>query len=147
MKFVKRYWLVLVGLAVVLPTLWPLLRNDFFQMHDFTHVARLVELDAALKAGQIPPRWAQDFGWGYGMPLFHFYGPLPYYLAEVLYLIKVPAVWAIKTVFALNYLAGFYFMYLWAREYWGKWGGFLSGLAFIYLPYRAVQFYVRGSLV
>jgi len=146
MKFVKRYWLVLVGLAVVLPTLWPLLRNDFFQMHDFTHVARLVELDAALKAGQIPPRWAPDFGWGYGMPLFHFYGPLPYYLAELLYKISVPAVWAIKAVFALNYFFGFYFMYLWAREHWGKIGGLISALAFVYLPYRAVEFYVRGAL-
>jgi hypothetical protein len=37
-------------------------------------------------------------------------------------------------------------MYLWAREHWGKWGGILSGLAFVYLPYRAVEFYVRGSL-
>ena len=141
MKFIKYLWPLLI-----LPALWPIFRNDFFQMHDFTHVARLVELDLGFKMGQFPPRWAPDFGWGYGMPLFHFYGPLPYYLAEVLYLIKVPAVWAIKTVFALNYFAGFYFMYLWAREYWGKWGGFLSGLAFVYLPYRAVQFYVRGSL-
>ena len=146
MKFVKRYWLLLVGLAVVLPTLWPIFRSDFFPMHDFTHVARLVELDLALRAGQIPPRWAPDFGWGYGMPLFHFYGPLPYYLAELLYKMSVPAVWAIKAVFALNYFAGFYFMYLWARQSWGKWGGWLSGLAFVYLPYRAVQFYVRGSL-
>jgi hypothetical protein len=146
MKFFKKHWLIILGLILVLPSLWPIFRNDFFQMHDFTHVARLVELDLGFKMGQFPPRWAPDFGWGYGMPLFHFYGPLPYYLAELLYLVKVPAVWAIKAVFALNYLAGFYFMYLWAKEYWGKWGGFISGLAFVYLPYRAVQFYVRGSL-
>lgn len=137
---------MLLGLFLVIPVLWPIFRNDFFQMHDFTHVARLVELDLGFKLGQLPPRWAPDFGWGNGMPLFHFYGPLPYYLAELLYKISVPAVWAIKAVFALNYLAGFYFMYLWAKEHWGKWGGFLSGLAFVYLPYRAVEFYVRGSL-
>lgn len=142
MKFIKRWW----WLLLVLPTLWPIFRSDFFQMHDFTHVARLVELDLGFKAGQIPPRWAPDFGWGKGMPLFHFYGPLPYYLAELLYKFSVPAVWAIKAVFALNYLAGFYFMFLWAKDHWGKWGGFLSGLAFVYLPYRAVEFYVRGSL-
>ncbi len=146
MKFFKKYWLVLLGLLLVFPVLWPIFRNDFFQMHDFTHVARLVELDLGFKMGQLPPRWAPDFGWGYGMPLFHFYGPLPYYLAELLYKTSVPAVWAIKAMFALNYLAGFYFMYLWAKEYWGKWGGFISGLAFVYLPYRAVEFYVRGSL-
>lgn len=115
-------------------------------MHDWTHVARLVELDLALKSGQFPPRWAPDFGWGYGMPLFHFYGPLPYYLAELLYLIKVPADWAIKAVFGLNFFGGFYFMYLWAKSAWGKYGGLISATAFVYLPYRAVQFYVRGSL-
>lgn len=141
MKYIKYLWPLLI-----LPALWPIFRNDFFQMHDFTHVARLVELDLGFKLGHLPPRWAPDFGWGRGMPLFHFYGPLPYYLAELLYFIKIPAVWAIKAVFALNYFAGFYFMYLWAKEHWGKWGGFFSGLAFVYLPYRAVQFYVRGSL-
>lgn len=146
MKLIKKNWLLLIGLLLVLPTLWPLFRSDFFQMHDWTHVTRLVELDVALKAGQFPPRWAPDLGWGKGMPLFHFYGPLPYYFAELLYLIKVPAVWAIKVVFSLNYFAGFYFMYLWAKSFWGKTGGLISATAFTYLPYRAVQFYVRGSL-
>jgi hypothetical protein len=146
MRFFRKNWLLIIGLVLVLPALWPVFRNDFFPMHDFTHVARLVEMDLGFKMGHWPPRWAPDLGWGRGMPLFHFYAPLPYYLAELLYLIKVPAVWAIKAVFALNYVAGFYFMYLWAKEFWGKWGGILSGLAFVYLPYRAVQFYVRGSL-
>lgn len=146
MKFIKKNWLLIIGLLLVLPTLWPIFRSDFFQMHDWTHVARLVELDVALKAGQFPPRWAPDLGWGQGMPLFHFYAPLPYYFAELLYLIKLPAVWAIKTVFALNYFAGFYFMYLWAKSFWGKSGGLIAAVAFTYLPYRAVQFYVRGSL-
>lgn len=139
----RNYFFLLV--LILLP-LWPLGKGDFFRMHDFTHVARLIELDVALKAGQIPPRWAPDFGWGYGMPLFHFYSPLPYYIAEIFYLLKFSAVWSIKLVFGLNFLAGFYFMYLWAKEFWGKWGGLVSATAFTYLPYRAVQFYVRGAL-
>lgn len=146
MKFIKQHWLFFISLIIVLPSLWPLFRLDFFRMHDWTHVARLVELDVALKAGQFPPRWAPDLGWGLGMPLFHFYGPLPYYLAELFYLIKLPAVWAIKAIFALNFFAGFYFMYFWAKSFWGKYGGLISATAFVYLPYRAVQFYVRGSL-
>jgi len=144
--FIKKYWLLLTSILLITPSLWPLFRADFFRMHDWLHVARLIELDTALKTGQFPPRWAPDFGWGYGMPLFHFYPPLPYYLAELLYLIKVPAVWAIKAIFALNFFAGFYFAYLWAKDHWGKLGGLISATAFVYLPYRAVQFYVRGSL-
>lgn len=145
-SFTHKYWLLLLSVLIILPSILPLFNSDFFRMHDWLHVARLIELDTALKAGLLPPRWAPDFGWGYGMPLFHFYPPLPYYLAELLYLIKIPAVWAIKTVFALNFLAGFYFAYLWAKEHWGKLGGLISATAFVYLPYRAVQFYVRGSL-
>jgi len=146
MKFIKKYWLIILSVIIILPSIWPLFRSDFFRMHDWTHVARLVELDLALKAGQIPPRWAPDLGWGYGMPLLHFYNPLPYYFAEALYLIKLPAVWAIKTVFALNFLFGFYFMYLWAKTFWGKYGALVAATAFTYLPYRAVDFYVRGTL-
>lgn len=146
MKFIKKRWLIILSVIIVLPTIWPLFRSEFFRMHDWTHVARLIELDVALRAGQIPPRWAPDLGWGYGMPLFHFYNPLPYYAAEILYLIKVPAVWAIKTVFALNFLFGFYFMYLWAKTFWGKYGALVAATAFTYLPYRAVDFYVRGTL-
>ncbi len=134
------------SLILILPTLWPLFRSDFFRMHDFTHVARLVELNVALKDGQIPPRWASDFGWGYGMPLFHFYPPLSYYLAEIFYWLGLSAVTAIKLIFALNFLAGFWFMYLWVRQFWGKIGGTVAAVAFTYLPYRAVQFYVRGAL-
>ena len=146
MKFIKKHWLIFLSIVIVLPSIWPLFRSDFFRMHDWTHVARLIELDVALKAGQIPPRWAPDLGWGYGMPLFHFYNPLPYYFAELLYLIKVPAVWSIKVVFGLNFLLGFYFMYLWAKTFWGKYGALVAATAFTYLPYRAVDFYVRGTL-
>lgn len=142
----RQYLLVCLSLIIILPSLWPLSHSGFFRMHDFTHVARLVELDLALKDGQIPPRWAPDFGWGYGMPLFHFYSPLPYFLAEIFYLLKISAVGSIKLVFGLNFIAGFWFMYLWAKDFWGKIGGVISAVAFVYLPYRAVLFYVRGAL-
>lgn len=142
----RKILLFFFSLLLILPAVWPLFRADFFRMHDFTHVARLIELNVALRDGQIPPRWAPDFGWGYGMPLFHFYPPLAYYVAEFFYLIGFSAVEAIKIVFGLNFLLGFWFMYLWAGHFWGRIGGLVSAAAFTYLPYRAVQFYVRGTL-
>jgi len=146
MKLIKKYWLPILLILLVLPSIWPLFRPGFFRMHDWQHVARLGQLDLALKDGQFPPRWSPDFGWGYGMPLLHFYAPLPYYLAEMFHLLGISAVNAIKLVFGLNYLAGFYFMYLWAKEYWRKLGGVIAATSFVYLPYRAVDFYVRGTL-
>ena len=147
-KIIKKQYLLffLLSVILILPSILPLFRSDFFRMHDWLHVSRLIELDVALRDGQIPPRWAPDFGWGMGMPLLHFYAPLPYYFAEIFYFLGVSAVWSIKLVFMLNFFAGFYFMYLWTKQFWGKIGGILAAVSFVYLPYRAVQFYVRGSL-
>ncbi len=136
----------LLFIALILPSIWPLFRGDFFRMHDYTHVARLVEMDKAIKDGHFPPRWAEDLGWGYGMPLFNFYAPLPYYLGEIFYLLGFSFLNSIKIVFGLTAFLAFLGMYLLARKFWGKSGGFLAALAFVYSPYRAVDFYVRGAL-
>lgn len=131
---------------LIFPSILPLFRSDFFKMHDFTHVARLVELDKAIKDGHFPPCWSKDLGWGYGMPLFHFYAPLPYYLAELFHLIGFNFLNSIKIVFASTFFLGFAGMFLLAKKFWGRWGAFLAALAFVYSPYRAVDFYVRGAL-
>lgn len=141
----KIKW-VFICLLLILPAIWPLFRKDFFRMHDFTHVARLVEMDIALKDGHFPPRWSKDLGWGQGMPLFHFYAPLPYYLAEAFHLLGFSLVNAIKIVFGLSFLVAFSGMYLLVKKFWGQWAGLIAALAFIYSPYRAVDFYVRGTL-
>lgn len=131
---------------LVLPSIWPLFRPDFFKMHDYTHVARLHQMDKALKDGHIPPRWAKDLGWGYGMPLFNFYAPLPYYVAEIFHLLGFSFLNSIKICFALTFFISFMGMFFLAKKFWGVLGGFLSALAFTYSPYRAVDFYVRGAL-
>jgi len=138
--------LLIISLVFVLPTLIPLFHHGFFPMHDFTHVARLAELDRGLKAGQIPARWSDNFGWGYGMPLMHFYAPLFYYIGEVFYLIGIPAVVCIKIAIFIAVILGFIFSFKLGEEFFGKWGGLLTAIAFTYAPYRAVQLYVRGAL-
>jgi hypothetical protein len=143
---IKNLLFFAIIIILIVPAVLPLFQNNFFHMHDYTHAARLIELDRGLKAGQIPARWSNNFGWGYGMPLLHFYAPLVYYLAEIPFFLGLSAVFSIKLIFWLNFLLGFIFMYLLAKEFFGKFGGFLSALAFIYAPYRAVQFYVRGAL-
>jgi hypothetical protein len=142
----KKLIFLLLVIGLVLPSIWPLFKNGFFPMHDYTHVARLVELDKAIKDGHFPARWAKDLGWGYGMPLFHFYAPLPYYLGEVFHLFGFSFLNSIKIVFGLTFFLAFGGMFLFAKKFWGKSGAFLAALAFVYSPYRAVDFYVRGAL-
>lgn len=135
-----------LGLVVSLPLLWPLMRPEFFHMHDFTHVARLAEFNRALEDGHLPVRWSQNFGYGYGMPLFSFYAPLFYMIAEVFLVAGVGSIMAIKLAIGILFVAGFVSMYYLAKLFWGKSGGIISAIAFTYLPYRAVDVYVRGAL-
>jgi len=138
--------LLFLGFLLILPSLTPLFKKNFFKMHDYTHVARLAELDIALKEGHLPPRLSKNLGWGYGMPLFQFYAPLPYYLSELFHLLGASFSNSIKICFGLTFFISFLGMFFLAKKFWGKWGAFLASLAFVYSPYRAVDFYVRGAL-
>jgi len=135
-----------LALLLIIPALLPLLRSDFFPIHDYTHVARLVEMDQAIKDGHFPVRWVKDLGWGYGLPLFNFYAPLPYYLAQAFHLAGFSYLLSIKLVFSLTFFIAFSGMFLLAKKFWGKGAGLLAGLALVYSPYRALDGYVRGAL-
>ena len=59
-------------------------------------LARLVEFDAAVRAGDLFPTWSPDLYTGYGSPIFQFYAPLTYYFAEVPVLIGFDYAAALK---------------------------------------------------
>jgi 4-amino-4-deoxy-L-arabinose transferase-like glycosyltransferase len=146
MKKYKPLLIVLIAIGLVLPTLLPLLNPIFFHMHDFTHVARLTEMHEALMDGHFPVRWSRNLGYGYGLPQFNFYAPLPYYIAEGFHLLGFNELNSIKLLIAFNYFASFLAMYYLTQKLWGRWAGLLAATAFIYIPYRAVDTYVRGAL-
>lgn len=142
------FWLSpwVIGWLVVLPSVWPYFQNNFFVTHDYTHVARLAEMIRTLDDGQVPPRWSRNLGFGFGMPLFSFYAPLPYYFGYLLHLCGLSNIIIVKWLFILtSYLALVSMFYL-ASWFWGNWGGWLAAIAFAYIPYRAVNLYVRGAL-
>ena len=134
---------------VLLLSFWavrPLFVNGFFPMHDDQQIARLYELDLALKNGQIPPRWVQHLGFGYGFPLFNFYPPLVYYLGELFYTLGFSLIASTKIVMGLGFVLSAFFMYLWAKKHFGVLAGFVAAVLYTYSPYHAVDLYVRGAL-
>lgn len=141
-----RLFPIWIALGLSLLTLLPLTKSQFFQMHDYTHVARLVEMKQALADGHFPVRWSKDLGFGYGLPQFSFYGPLPYYLGALLMSLSISAIGSVKLIVLLNFVASYGLMYILAKRYWGKMGGVIAASAFIFLPYRSVDFYVRGAI-
>lgn len=145
LSLLKRNQLLLIGLLLCIPIVWPYLQPHFFHLHDFTHVSRLAELEKGMLDGQLPVRWSQNLGYGYGMPQFSFYGPLFYVEALFFRLFSVSFIWSIKLAVILQIVISFFALYKLGELLWGKWAGLLTGIAGIYAPYRLVDMYVRGA--
>ncbi len=123
-----------------------ILKPGYFPMHDDLQLGRLHQMDKCIQDHQVPCRWAPDMGYGYGYPLFNFYPPLPYYLGEVFVLLGLNLIATVKLLFFLGFLLSGIFMYLLAKELWGRWGGIASAVFYIFAPYHAVDVYVRGAM-
>lgn len=141
----KRYVLVFILFFLSLLAVWPILEPGIFSMHDDTQVSRVIEMGRALREGQFPVRWVADLGYGYGYPIFNFYGPLPYYFGGILYAFGMPALIATKIMFGVGAILPALLLY-WAVSGFGWQAAFVSSLLYLYAPYHAVQLYVRGSV-
>jgi len=108
----KRFLPVILFLLLALPAVKDLLIPAYFSMHDDLQILRLQQLDTCLKSGQIPCRWIPDAGFGYGYPMFNYYPPLPFYLAEAFHLVGLNYFWSVKIVFLLSFLLPSLFIYL-----------------------------------
>jgi len=137
---------ILVLFIVGLPTIFPLFSKGFFPMHDDTQVARVVTMGKALRNGQFPVRWVSDLGYGYGYPIFNFYGPLPYYFGGFFYAIGFSGLLATKLMLIVGMISAAITMYFLASRVTGKLVSIFSSILYIYFPYHAVQLYVRGSI-
>ena len=148
-KIIKtKKWLFLIFLLAV----GFILTHRFFFMsgdfntHDGVHFIRLYNLEKIFKEGQFPPRWLPDLGKGYGYPFFNFYPPLAYFAGLVFRLLGASFTFANKLSFGLAGLIGLGGMFFLAKNFFGFWGGAGAALFWLFLPYRAVDLYVRGSL-
>lgn len=132
--------LVLSGFIV-----WPLLLPGFFRVQDYLQVIRIYEMRRCIEDFQIPCRWVSDMGSGYGFPLFNYYGVFPYYIAAFSsYFLGY--IGAAKLIFFLPIVLGGIFMYILAKEVFGKEAAFVAAILYLFAPYRALDIYVRGSI-
>ena len=143
-----KSWLAV--LAVVLLAMWPLLsRGDLPQNTDAElHIFRLAELSRVIRTGVFYPRWAPNFYFGYGYPIFNYYAPLSYYLGLPVELMPgLDAVDGVKFVLLLSLLAGAVGTFGYARPHWGAPAGLIAAAAYTYAPYiQFVDPHARGDL-
>ena len=146
MNIIKEYKYLILLLILSLPALRMLLTTGFYEPHDLHHLADIYQMYRALGMGQIPPRWAPDFLFNFGYPLFNFYYVLPFYLGAFFKFAGFALTSSYKLVFILTVFLSVIGMYGFLREFFGKYAALAGSLLFLYTPYRAVQIYVRGAM-
>jgi hypothetical protein len=140
-------YLVLV-LLFSLFAMGPLLQPGYmWQAHDARHsVYFLFEFDRGIQDGILYPRWQPDFAFGYGYPFFNIYGPLSAYLGEVFHLLGFGFADAVKIVFGLSVAGSGLAMYGFVKRAMGQSAGLVAAVAYMVIPYRLVDLYVRAAL-
>jgi hypothetical protein len=140
-------YLLLILLVALFP-IAPLLQPGYpWEAHDARHsVYFLFEFDRGIQDGNLYPRWQPDFAFGYGYPFFNIYGPLAFYAAEALHLLGLGFVGAVKAVFALSVVASGLAMYGFVKRALGRRPGLIAAVAYMVIPFRLVELYVRAGL-
>lgn len=134
----------------LLTVIWaaaPLLLPGFIPTHDGEFsILRIKEFSTMLKNGYIFPRWAPDFNSSYGIPLFNFYYPFPYYIGSLFYASGISLVDSFKLTLATGYVVAHTFTFLWLYKIKGLKAAAYGSVFFSFVPYWFVEMYVRGSV-
>ncbi|CAN5729333.1 hypothetical protein BH10CHL1_BH10CHL1_13120 [soil metagenome] len=144
----QRLWLTLFLLAI--PALWPFVQEGLPRSFDGgLHLLRLGVLDYLIRHGSLYPRWAPSLMLGYGYPVFNFYAPSTYYLAELLHLLGLSFYASFTATFALLILLAGLGMWLLALDSFGstqKWAALVAATAYMYAPYLFMNVFISGAL-
>ncbi len=142
----SNFWPLVVVIFFGLLAAKGLIGSGYFNMHDDLQMMRQLEMEKCFLSLQIPCRWVPDMGYGFGFPLFNFYPPLPYLFGEVFRIFGIAFTEVVKITFIFAFVASGITMYFFAKEFWGKWGGIISAIFYIWAPYHSVDIYVRGAM-
>ncbi len=153
--FFERHWDDVLLAFALLPQVWPLLEEGLPQSADGAlHVMRLVALDSYVRQGQWLPRWAPDLAGGFGYPVFNFYSPASYYLAEIPRLLGADPFTSVAIAFGIMLIAAALGMRCLVRALWAdrlsrtgvEWAGLVGAVAYGYSPYLLQNVYLRSAI-
>ncbi len=124
------------------------LTPDMPHTHDGpVHLARIAAYYKELSYGQIPPRWASELNFGYGLPLFNFMYHLPYLVASVPVMFSFGLVTSFKLTLLLSFLLSGVGMFMFARKFFGSiQKAYLVTILYQFAPFHLVELVVRGSI-
>ena len=110
------------------------------------HLARMPAYYKALAEGQILPRWASGFDYGYGTPLFSFYYHLPYLFAVPLMAIGLGLVVSFKLILVGSFIFSGIFMFAFSMELFRDIRkAYVATILYQFAPFHLVDLVVRGD--
>lgn len=142
----KKY-ILLLFLIILLPY-FKLILPGFPSLQDQMHPLRLTDLRQCLSDHQIPCRYSTKSALGYGYPLFNFYGQGAYLLPALFsYILPLNSYDLMKIQIILFAFIGGLGIFLLAKtNKLDNPTSILFATIFSYIPYFALDVYVRGAI-
>src|SRR3989338_1963749 len=141
----KKYYLVLIALSLI--ALWPFFKKGYFETHDGEWIViRFSAFHQTLASGQFPVRFVDRLNNNYGYPVLNFLYPLPFYLSEVPKTIGFGFVDSVKITFIISSVFSVVTMFWALSQYFSKYASLAGSIIYLFIPYRFIDLYVRGSL-
>ena len=141
----NKYLFVIIILSLI--ALWPFFRKGYFETHDGEWmVIRFSAFHQTLAARQFPVRFVDRLNNNYGYPVLNFLYPLPFYLSEVPKALGFGFIDSVKITFISSTVFSVVAMFWALSQYFSKYASLAGAIIYLFIPYRFVDLYVRGSL-
>ncbi len=141
----KKYVIFLVLISLI--ALWPFFKKGYFESHDGEWmVIRFSAFHQTLAGGQFPVRFVDRLNNNYGYPVLNFLYPLPFYLSEIPKIVGIGFVDSVKITFIASSVFSALAMFWALSQFFTKHASLAGSIIYLFIPYRFVDLYVRGSL-
>ena len=91
-------------------------------------------------------RWAPDLLFGFGYPIFNYYGPFAYFVAGLFSKVLGGLAPGISATLVCANLVSALGMFYWLRRVSGVHGALIASAGYVLAPYVINTMYVRGAL-
>lgn len=143
-------WPFLFVIILCVLIAWPLLSHEsvpytlaYRQMTD-----RTIEMTESLQTGVLYPRWAPNFNYGYGSPIWNYLAPLPHYVSSLhRVLVEATPTASVKSVILFGVILNSISLFSYARRRWNTYAGLLSSILLVLSPQLALNsIYLEGDV-
>lgn len=129
-----------------LPTI-SIFRPGSYESGDlWLHTTRFIIFYESISQRIFFPNWGGDLNNTFGYPILMFDPPLQYYIASIFHFLGFSYLVSMKLFLALGFGLAGVFMYIWAKEKFGKLAGFVGAIFYTYAPFHLVDTHFRVSI-